>query len=423
VASEARSEQTDDSRAASFRDVFRLAEFRFLWLAHAQSVAGDQLARVALSVLVFNRTGSAGWTALTYAMTILPDLFGGALLAGLADRYSRRGVLVVADLVRAALVALMVLPGQPIAAMVALVFLVQLLFSPWSAARNAILPTVLDGDRFVVGVAVFRTTSQLGMVVGFGAGAALVAVLGTNTTLLIDSGTFLASALLILFGVRAHRPPGASGGRTPGAWLVSIRAGFRLVSSDRRLRTLVALACVSGFYVIPEGLAVPYAAQIHGGTAAVGWLLAANPVGAVLGMLTLRALRPDRRVRMMGPLSVVCCVVLVPTGWAPGLPVAFALWALSGFCSAYDMIANATFVQLVPDHSRGQALGLAGSAMQGCQGVAVIAAGLLAQVRTPATVVALSAGVGVLAALAAAVGWARAASPALRAESGEATAV
>jgi predicted MFS family arabinose efflux permease len=397
---------------ARFRDVFAVNEFRILWLAHAQSRIGDQLARVALSVLVYNRTQSAAWTALTYAMTILPTLAGGALLSGLADRIPRRTVMVVADVVRAALVAVMALPGQPIVVLVVLLIFVQLPYAPFSSARSAILPKILSGDRFVVGMAVMRTTDQLGLVGGIGVGAALVTVLGTNTTLWIDAVTFAVSGALVAWGVRAHRPPAAATGASPRTWWRSLRAGAILVFGDRRLRALTALACVNGFYVIPEGIAVPYAAQLRGagGTAVVGWLLAAIPAGSVVGMLILKSVRPDWRLRVMAPLAIATCVVLVPTGWAPVLAISVALWALSGMLSSHDMVVQATFVQIVPDASRGQAIGLASAAMQTAQGLGIVTAGLLAQVLAPATVVGIGGGVGVLAATGAALAWARAAS-------------
>ena len=402
----------ESGQPARFRDVFAVSQFRVLWLAHAQSRIGDQLARVALSVLVYDRTHSAAWTALTYAMTILPNLAGGALLAGLADRFDRRTVMVVADVVRAALVAVMVIPGQPIAVLVVLLCLVQLPFAPFSSARNAILPTILTGDRYMVGLAVMRTTDQLGLVGGIAVGATLVAVLGTHTTLVIDAATFAASAILVGVGVRAHRPPAAaSGDKSPRTWWRQLQAGFALVSGDRQLRVLVAIACINGFYVIPESLAVPYAAQIHGGTSAVGWLLAAIPAGSIVGMLWLKSLRPELRLRLMTPLAVVTCAVLIPSGWAPILVVSVALWALSGLASSHDMVVQGAFVQRVPDGSRGQAIGLASAAMQAAQGLGIVLAGLLAQALTPAVVVGLAGGGGALAAGAAALAWARAASP------------
>src|SRR3978361_1643822 len=135
----------------TFLDVLRVPEYRALWLADAQSMAGDQLARVALSVLVFQRTASTVLTALTYALTFLPALIGGALLAGLADRLPRRRGLGRADIIRAVVLALMALPGSPIWLVCTLLVFAVLAGSPFSAAESALLPEILDGDTFVVG--------------------------------------------------------------------------------------------------------------------------------------------------------------------------------------------------------------------------------------------------------------------------------
>jgi predicted MFS family arabinose efflux permease len=406
-----REDAANAERPARFRDVFAVGQFRVLWLAYAQSRIGDQLARVALSILVYDRTHSAAWTALTYAMTILPNLAGGALLGGLADRFDRRSVMVVADVIRAVLVGVMVIPGAPIAVLVVLLCLVQLPFAPFSSARNAIMPTILSGDRYMVGLAVMRTTDQLGLVGGIAVAATLVTALGTSTTLVIDAATFAVSALLVRFGVRAHRPPDAVHDKSPRTWWTALRSGFLLVIRDAQLRALVAIACVNGFYVVPESLAVPYAAQLHGGTGAVGWLLAAIPAGSIVGMLWLKNLRPDLRLRLMAPLAIVTCAILVPSVWAPVLVVSVGLWALSGLASAHDMVVQGAFVQRVPDASRGQAIGLASAAMQAAQGLGIVLAGLLAQALPSGTVVGLAGMAGVLAAAFAAMAWMRAASP------------
>src|SRR5205807_215264 len=202
-----------------------------------------------------------------------------------------------------------------------------------------------------------------------------------------------------------HRPPNLTAeGKSRQTWLHGISAGFALVSRDSQLRVLVAIACINGFYVVPESIAVPYATQLHGGTAAVGWLLAAIPAGSIVGLLWLKNLRPDLRLRLMAPLAIVTCAVLIPSGWAPALVVSVVLWALSGLASAHDMVVQGAFVQRVPDASRGQAIGLASAAMQAAQGLGIVLAGLLAQALTPATVVGLAGAVGVVAAVVAA--WA-----------------
>src|ERR1051326_5068197 len=100
---------------ATFGAVFAIGEFRALWLAQILSVAGDQLARVALTLLVFDRTHSPLLAAVTYAASIVPTFLGGILLSSLADRLPRREVMIACDVIRALLVCAMVVPGVPIA--------------------------------------------------------------------------------------------------------------------------------------------------------------------------------------------------------------------------------------------------------------------------------------------------------------------
>lgn len=395
--------------AARYRDVFAVGEFRALFAAHLQSVLGDQLARVALSVLVFDRTGSPALAAVTYAATFIPTLVGGPLLAGMADRYPRRALMVVCDLARAALVAVMAIGGLPIWVLILLLVAVQFAGSPFNAARAAVLPSILDGDRFVVGNGVMNTTFQLGLLGGFAAGAPLVAWIGTSWALVLNAITFAVSAAFIVVGLRPHSPTEGKADSRPKTTLASLRAGTRLVWHDRQLRYLLAIACLAGFYVAPMGLAIPYADHIGEGTAAVGLLLAANPAGEALGAILLtRIVPPVWRLRLLGPLAVATSAVLLPTGLAPGLWVTVALWAVCGILGAHDAVTSATFMRAVPDESRGQAYGLAAAALQAAQGIGIALAGVLAELTTPATAIAVFAAVGVLAGSGAAAGWQRA---------------
>src|SRR6266498_2491554 len=146
-------------RQAGFRDVLAVREFRALWVADLLSVAGDQLARVGLAVLVYARTGSAAWTALAYVLTFLPALVGGG---SLADRFPRRGLMVGVDLIRAVLAGLMVLP-VPLPVLFVLVFLVAAGGAPVTKAQQALLPAIL-GDRYFTGLSVWTVTSQVARV-------------------------------------------------------------------------------------------------------------------------------------------------------------------------------------------------------------------------------------------------------------------
>ena len=392
------------ARAVGFRDVLAVAEFRALFSAQLVSVTGDQLARVALSILVYDRTNSPGWAALTYALTFLPDLVGGPLLSGLADRHPPRAVMVLSDVVRALAVAVMALPGLPLPAVAALLIGVQLFNPVWNSARAALLPQVLPGETFVPGMGLLMMLVQAGQVAGFALGGLLVAAIGTGGALLADAASFAASALFLVTGVRSRAPRESSGVR----WWQHVRAGFTVVAGDRRRLALVALGCVSGIYIAGEAIAAPYAAELGGGAVVVGLLLGAYALGNVIGMAALSRIPADRRSRLLGPLAVLACAALLGCALRPDLGATLALLTLSGVASSYNLIANTTFVQLTPDTQRAQAFGFALTALRVSQGLGVVLAGLAAERAAPHGVVAGAGAIGVVAALGAATLWRRA---------------
>jgi len=408
-----------DPARPTFGQVFADTEFRALWLAQLLSVAGDQLARVAMTVLVYDRTHSALWTALTYAVTLLPWAVGGLALSGIADRFPRRPVMVSCDVARMILVCLMAAVSLLVAAgtglwiMVALLFVVTLLDSPFKSARSAMMPDILPGERYVLGTAVNQTTLQVGMVSGFALGGLVVALLGVRTALLADAATFAVSALLIWIFVR-HRPAAArpAGGRPDQ--LAQMAAGVRLVFGDRTLRTLMLLGWLVAFYVVPMGLAAPYAVDLHASMAipiATGLVFAAGPFGTAVGSVVFGRLVPKAaRQRWMGPLAVAACGALLLCGLRTGLIAALVIIAVSGACASYQLAANAAFVAAVPAERRGQAFGLANGGMQVLQGLWIVLAGAAAtsQAISPAIAIAVSGGLGAVSAAALAMSWRKA---------------
>ncbi|SDU73081.1 MFS transporter [Jiangella alkaliphila] len=384
---------------AGWREVFGVPEFRTLWLAQTQSRVGDQLARVALALLVYERTDSAGLTALVYALTLLPPLVTAPLLAGLADRYSRRTVMVAVDVARAAFAGLMAIPGMPLPLLAALVVAMTCLQPLFAAARNATLPSVLTGDRFAVGLGIVTATDGLAQVAGFTAGGLVVVWAGgPNVALAANAVTFLLSAALLRWGLRPHRPGGADGvpARRPSGFAL---AGVRLVVGDRRLLGLVSLIWLFGLYLAPEALAAPYAAQIGAGTSAVGLLMAADVAGSVVGAALVTRVRPPWRDRLTVPLAVAAGLPLVATVAGPPLPVTVALWALSGLLATYMVLAQVTFTEELADEVRGRAIGFASAGLQSAQGVGVLLAGGLAELMPPSVAVAACAAAGSLGAV------------------------
>jgi predicted MFS family arabinose efflux permease len=394
--------------------VFRVREFRVVWAAELISVVGDQLARVALAVLVYGRTGSAVWAAVTYALTFLPALVGGMLLAGLADRYRRREVMILSDLLRAGLVAVMAIPQMPTWALCVLLVAVVLLGAPHTAAQGALLPAMLRGELYERGLAVRQITSQTAQLVGFAGGGLLVAALTPSTALLGNAVTFALSALLVRAGVADRPPPGREdpdAGADDGAGGIrTVVSGLAEIASDPRRRALVALAWLVGWYVVPEALAAPYADQLGAGPAVVGLLMAADPLGSVLGAwLFVRFVPARTRERLVGVLAAAAGVPQLLCLLRPGVVPTVVLWAVSGaLATAYLLQTQASFVRATPDGRRGSAIGVAASGIVAAQGVAILVGGLLADLWDPATAIAAAGAVGMVLSLCGALAWHRA---------------
>jgi Major Facilitator Superfamily len=383
------------AKAATFREVFADREFRAIWLAELASIAGDQFARVALTVLVYQRTGSPLLTALTYAASYLPWLIGGLVLSGVADRYPRRDVMITADLGRMVLVAAMAVPGVPLWSMIVLLFAVTTLNAPFQGARSALRAAILPGDRYALGLAISQISRQVGIVGGFVAGGVVVADVGVRSALVADAATFAVSALLL---TRVHRSPAPAGARS--SRVREMAAGVTLVFGDPRLRTLMLLGWLAAFYTIAEALAVPYAAGLRHGAVAAGLIFAAGPLGSAVGLAAFsRGVSPPGRLRWMGPMAAGACLVLVACAVRPGLTASLVIFVVSGLLTSYQVAANAAFVNVAPDARRGQAYGLANAGMMLAQGLVYVMAGAVATVAAPAIVVACVGAIGAVAAL------------------------
>jgi len=404
----ARGGASEQAAKTTFRDVFAVAEFRALWLAQLLSVSGDQLARVALTILVYDRTRSALLAAITFVVSIVPTFVGGVTLAWLADRYPRRRVMIACDLVRAVLVLVMAFPGMPLAAMVALLFVVTFVGAPFTSARAALYPDVLTGDSYLLGTAVTLTTFQFAQVIGFAAGGTIVGLFGIRTSLVVDAATFVASALIVRAWVRSRPAPvtQAHGDGKPSQ-RAGVIAGTRLVFASRALRTTMLFGWLAAFYNAPEGVVTPLARALGGGAIAVGVILAAPALGETAGAIAFsRFVAPATRLRCMGPLAVAASAVLVLFIWRPDLLVSLLILFASGLFAAYQLAANAAFVNAAPQDQRSQAFGLDLGGMSLGQGIVMILAGAAADHHSPARVVAVCGAVGAVVALVVAVNWA-----------------
>ncbi|MDQ4085157.1 MAG: MFS transporter [Actinomycetota bacterium] len=366
-----------------YRDLFRDREFSGMWLADVLSMAGSYLARLGVATLVFARTESPGLTATAFAISYAPYLFA-PLLATIADFLPRKQLLVLTDVLRSMLVLLLIIPGMPLPLLLATLFVIEVFQIPFGAARLATLADVLEDSRFPAGNALVASTRQALQVGGFLIGGAVVAATSPIIALVINSITFMLSAVLILLFVRPRRQAWVdSGNGRPAMWAGTLE-GLRFVRRTPGMPVWFALLALGpGIVVVAEGLAVPYADHHGGGARLAGVIMATAPLGNVIGLWLLGRLPLGNQRRLIIP-GALGCGLLVGLGGLGGhltgspLPVVL-LMTLAGASLAYLAGIQAMVAKAIPSAARGRVFGLGNAVMQISQGGAVALAGVLAE--------------------------------------------
>ena len=403
--------------------VFRTRGYLALFLAAALSTWGDYLARVVVAAFVLDETGSPFAAAATFAVSLLPSIFGRSLLAPIADRVPYKYVLVVAHLSRAALVGLLILavgtyqnePGQavdaqPLLTLFALLFLIELVAGP-AISSSQILMTDLFKDRrlYARALGLGTISEQVNQAIGLTLGGLLVAWVGAVRGLWFDLVTFLLSALVIAVVVRTEAVRG-----TPSAGIAGffrdIGEGATYLFRNPVLVSLLALSlCSVWAMAAPEAVAIAYAQDQTGSTRLGGLLMAAPIFGAVVGLLMVGRWQPDRQNSRIIVMALLMPLPLVMTVLTPPLPVTWLLWFGCGVLQAFMLPLQSTFSLVVPAQMRGRVFGLGGALSVAASGAAYLVAGYLAGKTTPAHAVALCAGVSLLAIIMLGFRWPRAA--------------
>jgi MFS family permease len=385
-----------------YRDALRVPEFRALFAAYTVSMLGDIVAAVALTVLVFERTGSSFLAGVTFTLAFVPYLFSGALLSSLVDRVPPRRLMIGCDLLSAAIVALMASSAVPVWALLALLFVLGLISPVAGGMRNRLLVVVLPGGAFIAGRSLFRIVAQSAQVVGNAAGGILIALTSPRGALLIDCVSFLVSALVVRAATRARSPLGGAAGEMNV--LRDSLAGASAVLSDPRIRRVLLLGwLVPTCAVAPEALAAPYVAHLGLSEGAAGWWLAAIPTGMLVGeLVAIWFVPPAWRLRLIGVLAGATFVPLLAFAVEPGLAVALPLLFVSGLCGAWILGQDALILEVTPERLLGRVFSVNQAGLISLQGLGFALAGALAEVVPPhvAIVIAAVTGLGIVAALA-----------------------
>jgi hypothetical protein len=363
----------------TFRQVLAEPVFRVLFLCRALAVGSDTLRTVALSILVFDRTGSAVLGALTFGIAFLPQVVGGVVIGALPDLVRPRPLIACGYVLEAIGAAVLALAGLPVWACLVLVASIGCLQPVFNGTAGRLTADALTGDAYVLGRSLFQLAASSAQLIGLAAGGLAVAAVGAQHALLITAACHLVAALGTRLGLPDLPAPGRDGDRSLLGR--SRRVNAQLLGDRTVLRLLFTMWLPPAFITGAESLLVPFAAVRGFADGTAGLLLACVPVGMILGNLVVaRLLSPTTRERAVPALVAMLGVPMLGFALDLGVVALGALLVVTGFGFGYGVGVQRAFRDAVPIGVRGQAFGLASTGLMTLQGVGPAVFGLLGEV-------------------------------------------
>jgi MFS family permease len=354
---------------------------RRLLAAHAQSSLGTGAAYVALLVIAYERFHSPLAVSAILLCEFLPSMLLGAVLGAVADRWPRRTILVVADVVRAAAFLGLALVGSfwATVALAALAGVGQAAFQP---AVMASLPSLVSKERLAAATGFYGAIQEFGYTAGPVLAAGAFVLVDASGLLLANAATFALSAAVLSTLPTGRGEPEASGDPAEKpSLLASVRDGALALRRNRAAWTVVlsstCFVCFLGAVNVAELLLVR--TTLGGGPAAYAVVVATMGVGITAG--SLLAGRGDspvtgRRLYLGG--IALCAAGMAACAVAPGFGVALVAFLAMGVGNGLALVSeNVLLQQVIPDDIKGRVFGLKGSLISSAFLVAYFGGGLV----------------------------------------------
>jgi MFS family permease len=351
--------------------------FRLLFLSTLGSSLGTLLATVALVVDIKDRTNSGTWVSALLIVEFLPAVAVGLFLGPLLDRVSRRGLMIVSDLVRAGV--FFTLPFANTAGqIVALAGVAGLATGFFRPAVYAGLPNLVDEDDLPRANSLIQTSENVSWTVAPVIGGALVAASGPHLAYWLNGASFVLSALLLL------RLPGA---KLQGALAVSrghlrdLKDGFARVIRTRPLLTVLIVWTIALGAVALTQTAQIFLAKdaFHAGDFGYGLIFGCIGLGLAVGSFTTGTWVERWSVGNVYAASILLLALgVAAAAVAPNVWVSVPFFVLAGVGNGTAVVCNSLLVQQgAPDAIRGRVFTVVMSVNYAVYGLGFVIAGPL----------------------------------------------
>lgn len=344
--------------------LLRQPNLRRLWTAQGWAIAGEALAQIAMPLLVYSLSGSAGQVSFIALLLILPRVILAPIAGLLADRLNRRRLIILADAERLVLVSLVPLAGEAwqIAVLAVGIGLGNAIARP---AELALVPAVVGPKLLVPALSLIQVTRGIIRVVVPAAGAGVIAAVGPGPTFWLQSACFVGSLLALrkLHAPDADRPPISGWGQVQAMWLAAKRemwAGLGAVRSIPIVRGITASEIlwqlVSAALVVTAVVYTQETLDLAArADAAFALMTTSFSAGAVIGAVLAHRIELRLGRPMLMAIGYVGPIFLVAAAFSPPMPVIYAAWFCLGLADAWAVISfQAYLAEAVEDQLRGR---------------------------------------------------------------------
>ncbi len=349
------------SEAIGTRQLVAVPDFRRLWIAQIVSDFGDSLTFITLLFLVQRLTGSTvALAGLAISITI-PSLLFGVLSGVLVDRWDRRKVILVSDLLRGVVVLglVFVRSADLVWMAYALAFTHAAIATLFDPAKSALLPSLVGKDNLLAANSVSQTSEVVSGLAGTAAAGLLAASLVDLWPIFIlDAGTFVLSAYFISrIAVRPENEPADVSKGGAGVWEEMVD-GFGVITGSRQLMGVVLSGAIAmlGLGTVNVLMVPLIIDELAVSESWFGLIQGSQVVGMVIAGIVVAALatRFGESRLIVGGLIVVG-MMIAAIGRVSSVWQLMAILMVVGLAVVPVGAAAGTLVQtLVPDELRGR---------------------------------------------------------------------
>ncbi|PYS48992.1 MAG: MFS transporter [Acidobacteria bacterium] len=341
--------------------------FRLLWLGQVVSQLGDWFDTIALYTLLSKLTTDSGRAiGLLLVARFLPSFIVGTLSGTVVDRFSRRAIMIVSDLMRALVVLGFLFVRRPDQVWIVYVLTVlQLVFSTFfEPAKTAVIPSIVAGRELLAANAIASATWSVMLTLGAALGGFVTGWFGTDVAFIVDSLTYLVSAWLITSVHFPRRPKRVKSKLTLGkaTGITDAIEGARYVRARPRVFALLmvkpawgmgggilTLLAVFGEKIFPVG---------RNAATGIGILYAARGIGTAIGPIAMRRFTGDTRASMQKAIGIAFLmggVFYAAFGTATSFALALALLMIAHMGGSILWVNSTVLLQrIVEDNFRGR---------------------------------------------------------------------